>query len=130
MTIRPLVALAAIVVGTATCSSTAFGQQGETVYAKVAASVFVLRVADDAGKEIATATGFVVDADVLLTNAHVLNAGHVSIQVGPISLPCDVQRVDHGQPRFVQHSMNRLGILQKGGNKKYWGVHLVSSGSS
>jgi tetratricopeptide (TPR) repeat protein len=93
MVVGPVV-LSAVLAVASVSAPTTFMQQGETVYAKVADSVFVLQIADNSGTETGMATGFVVDANLLLTNAHVVNAGQVSVQVGPISLPCEVQRVD------------------------------------
>jgi serine protease Do len=72
----------------------AFAQQSETVYAAVADSVFTLSVAGDNGREVGTASGFVVDPDLLITNAHVANAGHISVQVGSRLVACEVERID------------------------------------
>src|SRR5262245_35554224 len=69
-------------------------QPGETVYALVSNSVFSLRIANEAGVEVGTATGFVVDGDLVLTNAHVANASRISIQAGPIAVACEVERID------------------------------------
>jgi tetratricopeptide (TPR) repeat protein len=69
--------------------------QGETVYARVADSVLTLRIVDDAGADVGTATGFIIAQDSLLTNAHVARAGHILVQVGPIDLPCEIKKIDH-----------------------------------
>ena len=68
--------------------------QGETVYKASADSVFLLRIMDDKGTELGTATGFVVQPSTLITNAHVAAAGHLLVQVGPIGVPCTVVRID------------------------------------
>jgi S1-C subfamily serine protease len=72
----------------------AFAQQSDTVYAAVADSVFALSVAGDNGREVGTASGFVVEPDLLLTNAHVANAGHISVQIGSRLVACEVERID------------------------------------
>jgi S1-C subfamily serine protease len=72
----------------------AFAQPGEAVYAAVADSVFTLSVAGDNGREVGTASGFVVEPDLLITNAHVANAGHISVQVGTRLVACEVERID------------------------------------
>lgn len=74
--------------------STFAQQQGDALYAAVANSVFAVSIANDRGVEIGTASGFVVAPDLLLTNAHVANAGHISVHVGPIVEGCDVRRID------------------------------------
>jgi len=79
--------------GTVARSSGSF--QGETVYQASADSVFLLRIVDDKGADVGTATGFVVQPSILITNAHVASAGHLLVQVGPIGVPCTIVRVDH-----------------------------------
>ena len=72
----------------------AFAQQSEAVYTTVADSVFTLSVAGNTGREVGTASGFVVAPDLLITNAHVANAGHISVQVGTRLVACEVERID------------------------------------
>ncbi len=72
----------------------AYAQQADAVYAAVADSVFTLSVAGDTGREVGMASGFVVEPDLLITNAHVANAGHISVQIGTRLVACEVERID------------------------------------
>lgn len=69
-------------------------QSGEAVYARVADSIFFLQVRDDAGQLKGSGSAFLVDADLLLTNAHVVAGGLVFVRMGPLEVPCKVERED------------------------------------
>ena len=69
-------------------------QIGELVYAQVASAVFFLEIHNDAGKVIGSGSGFLVDPDLLITNAHVASAGHITASVGSVTLECEVVRTD------------------------------------
>lgn len=75
-------------------ASVASAQSGERVYSTAADSIFVLRMSDPAGKTVGTATGFLVAENLLLTNAHVANAGSISVRMGSLQVPCVTKRVD------------------------------------
>ncbi len=70
------------------------GRSGENVYDLVSDSVFLLQLTDADGEDVGTASGFLVDADLLLTNAHVARAGSINVQVGAIRVPCALERTD------------------------------------
>jgi S1-C subfamily serine protease len=93
-TIRGRFAMSAFLACQIAVPPSAFAQQGEAVFAAVADSVFTLSVAGDNGREVGTASGFVVEPDLLITNAHVANAGHISVQVGSRLVACAIERID------------------------------------
>jgi tetratricopeptide (TPR) repeat protein len=70
------------------------GRSGENVYDLVSDSVFLLQLTDAEGDDVGTASGFLVDAELLLTNAHVARAGSINVQVGAIRIPCVLERTD------------------------------------
>jgi tetratricopeptide (TPR) repeat protein len=70
------------------------GRSGEDVYDLVSDSVFLLQLTDAEGDDVGTASGFLVDAELLLTNAHVARAGSINLQVGAIRIPCALERTD------------------------------------
>ena len=92
--IRGRVAISALLAGQLTVTPATLAQQSDAVSAAAASSVFAVSIANDSGAEIGTASGFVVAPDLFLTNAHVANAGRISVHVGPILVRCDVQRID------------------------------------
>src|SRR5262245_6332512 len=74
--------------------SVAAPQSGERVYSTAADSIFVLQMSDSAGTMVGMATGFLVADNLVLTNAHVANAGSVSVRLGSFQVPCVTKRVD------------------------------------
>ena len=87
-------AISAFLAGQLAWPTSGIAQQSEAVYAAAASSVFSVSIADESGREVGTASGFVVAPDLFLTNAHVAAAGHIAVHVGPILVGCDVQRID------------------------------------
>jgi serine protease Do len=69
-------------------------QSGERVYAAAADSTFVLEMSTSAGKAVGTAMGFLVADHLVLTNAHVANAGTISVRTGSLQVTCVTKRVD------------------------------------
>jgi tetratricopeptide (TPR) repeat protein len=67
---------------------------GERIYARAAGSVFLLEIHDSGGEQVGTASGFLVAEDQILTNAHVADAGAISVRLGSLSVTCEVQRTD------------------------------------
>lgn len=91
---RGRVATSALLAWQLAAPSSMVAQQSESVYAAAASSVFAVSISNERGAEIGTASGFVVAPDLFLTNAHVANAGRISVLVGPLLVGCDVQRID------------------------------------
>ncbi len=67
---------------------------GERIYTQVAGSVFLLELHDADGEQIGTGSGFLVSEDHILTNAHVADAGAISVRLGSLRVTCEVQRTD------------------------------------
>jgi tetratricopeptide (TPR) repeat protein len=88
--------LAALLTVPATLQSQSIPTQslGERVYAAVSGSTFLLEASDEAGNVVATGTGFLVAPNEVVTNAHVANAGVLSIRMNTFSVPCVVTRAD------------------------------------
>lgn len=69
-------------------------ERGERVYELVSPSVLLIKMTNAKGEVTGTASAFLVSADQLLTNAHVANAGAMSVLLGDFEIPCVVERVD------------------------------------
>jgi tetratricopeptide (TPR) repeat protein len=77
--------------------STAFGQTGETakqVYSSSQDSVFLVYLNDSSGTPSALGSAFLVAPRLLVTNAHVAEAGSPVLAVGPVRIPLKVVRID------------------------------------
>jgi tetratricopeptide (TPR) repeat protein len=70
------------------------GRSGDSVYDLVSESIFLLQLTDADGDDVGTASGFLVDSNLLITNAHVARVGSIFLQVGTIQLPCVLERTD------------------------------------
>jgi len=90
----PLAPLAYAAICAATVHTAAAQDRGDQVYQRAADSVFMLQMADADGSTVGSATGFLVEPGLILTNAHVANAGSLSVQTGGVQIPCDVERTD------------------------------------
>lgn len=66
----------------------------QTVYAKVAPSVVLIVVHDASGKPISQGSGFVIDGNLVITNAHVIRGGAAFVQTGVAKVPCSLSRLD------------------------------------
>jgi tetratricopeptide (TPR) repeat protein len=67
---------------------------GERVYALVSQSVLPITTIDGNGAVTGTASGFLVSADQLLTNAHVADGGAMRVSLGAFDVPCSLERSD------------------------------------
>jgi tetratricopeptide (TPR) repeat protein len=67
---------------------------GRRVYEQNSASVALLLAKDTTGADAALGTGFWVEGKKLITNAHVANSGSLVIQIGPVRIPCHVEKLD------------------------------------
>ncbi len=64
------------------------------IYADNSKSVFLLQAKSDAGDVVAQGTGFLVAGGKIVTNEHVVRAGHIFVDLGAAKLPLAVERVD------------------------------------
>ena len=72
-------------------------QQPETaqaVYAQVAPSVLLVVAQGPDGKVIAQGSGFVIDGNLIVTNAHVVRGGTPAVMTGVATIPCALIRLD------------------------------------
>jgi tetratricopeptide (TPR) repeat protein len=76
---------------------------GQVVYGKVADSVVLLIVENAAGEQMALGSGFVIDGNLIVTNAHVARAGSVFVKSGVFKALCSLERLD---------DVNDLAILK------------------
>src|ERR1039457_3634710 len=67
---------------------------GRKIYEQNSASVVLLFARDEAGSDVALGSGFWVEGKKLVTNAHVANAGKLVIEVGPVRIPCRLEKID------------------------------------
>ncbi len=68
---------------------------GKQVYSATEASVFLVYLNNASGSPSALGSAFLVKPHVLVTNAHVAEAGSPVLSVGPVRLPLKVISVDH-----------------------------------
>jgi len=77
--------------------STAVGQPGEIakqVYSSSQESVFLVYLNDSSGAPSALGSAFLVAPRLLITNAHVANAGNPVLVVGPVRISLKILRKD------------------------------------
>lgn len=77
--------------------STAVGQAvdiAKQIYDSSQDSVFLVYLNDSSGKPSALGSAFLVAPRLLITNAHVANAGNPVLAVGPVRIPLKIVRTD------------------------------------
>jgi tetratricopeptide (TPR) repeat protein len=101
ITVQPRLTFALAVVLACVCSylslaaqTRSSGLSGEEIYKQSSASVFLLEVYDASGTQVGSGSGFLVSEDQIVTNAHVADAGSLQVRLGPIQVPCTVERAD------------------------------------
>lgn len=67
---------------------------GKQVYSAAEGSVFLVYLNNSSGATEALGSAFLIEPHVLVTNAHVADAGTPVLAVGPVRLPLKVLRVD------------------------------------
>jgi tetratricopeptide (TPR) repeat protein len=67
---------------------------GRSIYERSANSVVLLLARDESGKDVALGSAFWIAPKMLITNAHVADAGKLFAQLGPVRLPCTIVGVD------------------------------------
>ncbi len=79
-------------------SALVFGQSvldvGKEIYSSSQDSVFLVYLNDSSGSPTALGSAFLVKPRILITNAHVAEAGNPVLAVGPVRIPVKVLRVD------------------------------------
>lgn len=68
--------------------------QGHLIYQRSAQSVFLLLVQGSTGEFVAQGSGFLIDGNKIVTNAHVVAAGKVFVQVGSARIPTKQLAID------------------------------------
>jgi len=68
---------------------------GRSIYERNSDSVVLLLARDSSGVDVALGSAFWAAPKVLVTNAHVVEAGKIFAKLGPVRLPCTVVAVDH-----------------------------------
>ncbi|MFP5235380.1 MAG: trypsin-like peptidase domain-containing protein [Acidobacteriota bacterium] len=81
----------ALAAATLPAQSTDLGKQ---VYSAAANSVFLVYLNDSSGNPTALGTAFLVKPRLLVTNAHVAEAGSPVLAVGPVRVPLKIVRLD------------------------------------
>ena len=89
---------------------------GRKIYEQNSASVVLLFARDEVGSDVALGSGFWVEGKKLVTNAHVANAGKLVIEVGPVRIPCRLEKIDQ---------TNDLAILTVGVEVTARGLRLA-----
>jgi len=75
----------------------AFGQTGDeakNIYNSAQDSVFLVYLNDSSGNPSALGSAFLVAPRLLVTNAHVADAGNPVLAVGPVRIPLKIIRID------------------------------------
>jgi len=68
--------------------------QGKRVYQLDSESVFLLYAQSPDGEFVAQGSGFLIANQVIVTNAHVANAGKIFLVLGPAKIPTTIQSID------------------------------------
>jgi S1-C subfamily serine protease len=68
---------------------------GRSIYERNSESVALLVARDSSGVDVSLGLAFWVASKILVTNAHVVDAGKIFVKLGPVRLPCTVVAVDH-----------------------------------
>lgn len=66
----------------------------QAVYARVAPSVLLIVVENARGEQVSLGSGFVIDGNLIVTNAHVVRGGTAFVHTGVAKVPCAVSRID------------------------------------
>ena len=74
---------------------------GRRIYSSNAPSVLLLYVQSN-GEYVAQGSGFLIDGNKVVTNAHVASGGTVFVELGPARIPTSLEKID---------SLNDLAIL-------------------
>jgi tetratricopeptide (TPR) repeat protein len=80
----------------ATGLSPCYGQEsdaGRRIYAENAQSVLLLYAQSADGQFVAQGTGFVIEGQRIVTNAHVANAGKIFVELGPARVATHVEKI-------------------------------------
>ncbi len=67
---------------------------GRRIYDEASRSVLLLYVQSTDVKFVAQGSGFVIEGQKIVTNAHVANTGKVFIELGPARIPAHVEKLD------------------------------------
>jgi len=67
---------------------------GKQVYASSQESVFLIYLNDPSGAPTALGSGFLISPRILITNAHVAEAGDPVLAVGPVRIPLKILKID------------------------------------
>jgi tetratricopeptide (TPR) repeat protein len=68
---------------------------GARIYKQSSSSVFLIYVASEDGTPIALGSGFLIARNTIVTNAHVVERGNISVELGPARVPAKVSKLDH-----------------------------------
>jgi tetratricopeptide (TPR) repeat protein len=69
-------------------------EAGKEVYSSSHDSVFLIYLNDSSGQPTALGSGFLIGPRLLITNAHVVDAGEPVLAVGPVRIPLKVISID------------------------------------
>jgi tetratricopeptide (TPR) repeat protein len=67
---------------------------GRKIYSEASGSVLLLYVQSTDGNFVAQGSGFVIEGQRIVTNAHVANTGKVFVELGPARIPARVEKLD------------------------------------
>ena len=70
------------------------GDEAKKIYSSSQDSVFLVYLNDSSGTPSALGSAFLVAPRLLVTNAHVADAGSPVLAVGPVRIPLKVLRLD------------------------------------
>jgi tetratricopeptide (TPR) repeat protein len=69
-------------------------ERGRRIYNENAPSVLLLYIQATSGEFVAQGSGFVIQGQKIVTNAHVANAGKPYVELGPARIPASLKQVD------------------------------------
>lgn len=85
-------------------------ETAQTVYAKVAPSVLLVVAQAPDGAILAQGSGFVIEGNLIVTNAHVVRGGAPAVRTGVATIPCTVIRLDEKSDLAVLRPVASLTV--------------------
>ena len=99
--------LATLLVGLALAQTQ---ETAQAVYARVAPSVMLVVAQGPDGKVIAQGSGFVIEGNLIVTNAHVVRGGVPAVMTGVATIPCTLVRLDEKNDLAVLRPSATLSV--------------------
>ncbi|HEX6323186.1 MAG TPA: tetratricopeptide repeat-containing serine protease family protein [Vicinamibacterales bacterium] len=85
-------------------------ETAQAVYAKVAPSVLLVVAHGPDGQPLAQGSGFVIEGNLIVTNAHVVRGGTPAVRTGVATIPCALIRLDEKNDLAVLRPSATLSV--------------------